>query len=223
MINDFFNLIFPKLCCACNGVLLKKETIICTACIVSLPRTNFHDNIDNPVNKIFWGRIGIEMATSFFLFSKKGKVQRLLHNIKYKGGEDVGFVLGELFGFELNQSLHFEKIDFIVPVPLHKNKFKKRGYNQSESIANGLSSSMHIPVNSSSLRRKEDSQTQTRKSRYKRWENVNNIFELFDDDISGKRVLLVDDVITTGATIEACAQVLINRGCTVFVATLAYA
>jgi len=222
MINDFFNLIFPKLCCACNNSLLKNEDIICVNCEVSLPKTNFHTDKENPVNKIFWGRVEIEMATSFYLFSKKSKVQNLLHHLKYKGIKEVGNELGQLFGFELNESQYFRGIDFIVPVPLHKNKLKKRGYNQSESIANGLAKSMKIPVNIDSLFRKEDSQTQTKKSRYKRWENVGEIFGISNNKLKGKRILLVDDVVTTGATIEACAQVLIQQNCKVLVATIAY-
>jgi len=222
MINDFFNLIFPKLCIACNDALLKNEKIICIRCLVNLPKTNFHKDKDNPVNKVFWGRVDVEMASSFYLFSKKSKVQNLLHNLKYKGVKEVGSVLGELFGFELNSSKFYKEIDFIVPVPLHKSKLKKRGYNQSEWIAIGLSKSMKVPVNIDSLYRKADSETQTKKSRYKRWENVGEIFGLANNDLEGKRILLVDDVVTTGATIEACAQLLIQQNCKVLVATIAY-
>ena len=161
MINDFFNLIFPKLCSACNGALLKNEKIICISCVVNLPKTNFHKDKDNPVNKLFWGRVDVEMASSFYLFSKKSKVQNLLHNLKYRGVKEVGSVLGELFGFELNNSKFYKDIDFIVPVPLHQNKLKKRGYNQSEWIAIGLSKSMKVPVNIDSLYRRSDSETQT--------------------------------------------------------------
>jgi len=223
MINDFFNLIFPKLCSACNGTLLKNEKIICIRCVVNLPKTNFHKDKDNPVNKVFWGRVDVEMASSFYFFSKKSKVQNLLHNLKYKDVKEVGSVLGELFGFELNNSKFYQDIDFIVPVPLHKNKLKKRGYNQSEWIAIGLSKSMKVPVNIDSLYRKSDSETQTKKSRYKRWENVGEIFGLANNGLEGKRILLVDDVVTTGATIEACAQLLIQQNCKVLVATIAYA
>ena len=223
MINDFFNLIFPKLCSACNGALLKNEDIICTSCIVNLPKTKFHLDKENPVNKVFWGRVQVEMATSFYSFSKKSKVQRLLHQLKYKGVKGVGFVVGKLFGYDLKNSAYFKGIDFIVPVPLHKNKLKKRGYNQSEWIAKGISESMGVPINLDSLFRKEDSQTQTKKGRYKRWENVGEIFDVSNNNLDKKNILLVDDVVTTGATIEACAQVLINRKCKVFVATIAYA
>ncbi|PCJ26187.1 MAG: amidophosphoribosyltransferase [Flavobacteriales bacterium] len=223
MFNDFFNLIFPKLCCACNNPLLKNENIICTSCVVTLPKTNFHLDKENPVNKVFWGRVQIEMATSFYAFSKKSKVQNLLHHLKYKGVKEVGYVVGKLFGFDLNESDNFKMTDFIVPVPLHKKKLKKRGYNQSEWIANGISESMDIPINIDTLFRKQDSQTQTKKSRYKRWENVGEIFGVANNNLDNKRVLLIDDVVTTGATIEACAQVLIKRNCKIFVATIAYA
>lgn len=223
MFNDFFNLIFPKLCCACNNALLKNEDIICVSCTVNLPKTNFHLDKENPVNKVFWGRVQIEMATSFYLFSKKSKVQKLLHHLKYKGGKEVGSVVGKLFGYDLKESEYFKGIDFIVPVPLHKNKLKKRGYNQSEWIAKGISEAMDIPVNVDTLFRKEDSQTQTKKGRYKRWENVSEIFGILNNELTNKNVLLVDDVVTTGATIEACAQVLIKNNCKVYVATIAFA
>ena len=223
MINDFFNLIFPKLCCACNNTLLKNEEIVCLNCVINLPKTNFHQDKENPVNKVFWGRVDVEMATSFYAFSKKSKVQNLLHNLKYRGVKEVGSVIGELFGFELNESDYYKDIDFIIPVPLHKNKLKKRGYNQSEWIAKGLSKSMKIPVNTISLYRKSDSETQTKKTRYNRWENVGDIFGLLDDSLNGKKILLVDDVVTTGATIEACAQILKKKNCKVLVATIAYA
>ena len=223
MINDFFNLIFPRLCCSCNHILLKHENTICTNCIVTLPKTNFHLDKDNLVNKVFWGRVQIEMAASYYSFSKESRVQNLLHHLKYKGAKEVGSIVGKLYGYDLKESPFFKKIDFIVPVPLHKIKLKKRGYNQSEWIAKGLSESMNIPMRLDVLYRKVDSKTQTKKSRYKRWENVGDIFGVLDGDLRGKKVLLVDDVLTTGATIEACAQVLIEKGCEIYVATLAYA
>jgi len=223
MLNDFFNLIFPKLCCACNNTLLKHEHVICTMCLLTLPKTNFHFDKENPVSKVFWGRVQIEMATSFYLFSKKSKVQNLLHHLKYKGAKEVGFEVGKLLGYDLKDTIYFKGIEFVIPVPLHKKKLKKRGYNQSEWIAMGVSESMGVPINLSTLYRKVDSKTQTKKSRYMRWENVGEIFGVSSDELDHKNVLLVDDVLTTGATIEACTQVLIRRQCKVFVATIAYA
>lgn len=222
MFNDFFDLLFPKLCCACNNSLLRNENVICLGCEVSLPKTNFHLDKENPVNKVFWGRVQIEMATSFYSFSKKSRVQRLLHQLKYKGNKDVGTFIGKLLGSELNEAKYFEGIDVIVPVPLHKNKLKKRGFNQSELIAQGVAETINIPISTDTLYRKKDSQTQTKKSRYKRWENVGDIFEIINSELDGKNVLLIDDVITTGATLEACAQVLIKHNCKIFVATIAY-
>ena len=223
MLNDFLDLIFPRLCCACNQVLLKNEKVICVACIINLPKTNFHLDKDNSINKIFWGRVRIEMAASFYFFSKQSKVQNLLHNLKYKSIKEIGIVVGKLYGYELKQSEHFKDVDCIIPVPLHKNKLKKRGYNQSEYFAIGISMTMGIPVKSDFLYRKIDSKTQTKKGRFKRWENVEDIFGVYPSNIKEMNVLLVDDVVTTGATIEACAQLLINSGCKVFVATIACA
>lgn len=221
MINDFFNLIFPKICYACDQVLLRNEKNLCLKCILTLPQTNYHNDNNNPVSKIFWGRAKVEMATSFYKFSKKSRVQRLLHNLKYRGAKEVGIVVGEQMGRALKDSKHYQGIDFIVPVPLHKNKLKKRGYNQSECFANGLSKVMKIPINTNALIRVANSQTQTKKGRYKRWENVGEIFRVQNNQLEGKRILLVDDVVTTGATIEACIQALSPQHCEVLVATIA--
>ena len=122
MLNDFFNLIFPKLCCACNTALLKNEQTVCLNCILTLPKTNFHIDSVNPVCKIFWGRVQIEMATAFYYFSQKSRVQHLLHCLKYKGAKEVGALVGQLMGAELKDSINYSNIDVIVPVPLHQNK-----------------------------------------------------------------------------------------------------
>lgn len=224
MINDFFNIIFPKLCAACGHTLLKNEKVICTKCVFELPKTNYHLDKDNPINKVFWGRTNIEMASAYYHFAKGSKVQQLLHQLKYKGNQKVGEKIGELYAYELKKHDIYKNIDFIIPIPLHKKKLKKRGYNQSESFAKGLSKVLKVPVNNSDLFRKVDSKTQTKKTRYKRWENVGDIFGIKEENLlKNKKVLLVDDVITTGATIEASAKVLVDNGCKVFVITIACA
>ena len=224
MINDFFNIIFPKLCAACNHTLLKNEKVICTKCVFELPKTNYHLDNNNPINKVFWGRINLEMASAYYHFSKGSKVQQLLHQLKYKGNQKVGEKIGELYAFELKSQEIYKNIDFIVPVPLHKKKLKKRGYNQSESFAKGLSKVLKAPINNSELFRKVDSKTQTKKTRYKRWENVGDIFGVKEQNtLKNKTILLVDDVVTTGATIEASAKVLIENGCKVIVVAIACA
>ena len=181
-----------------------------------------HD--ENPVSRIFWGRVNIKAATSFLFFSKMGRVQSLIHQLKYKRQKEVGLLIGKLFGDDLLNSPYYTDIDFIIPVPLHPKKLKTRGYNQSLMIANGLQESMGIEV-FTGLQRKAHSSTQTRKSRYERWENVKDIFEIKEHKrLESKSVLLVDDVLTTGATLEACAQVLLDiSGLQISIATLAYA
>ena len=224
MFKDFFNLIFPRICVACSEALLKNEQTLCEVCKIKLPKTENYLDKENVVNKIFWGRSKIEMAASYYKFSKKSKVQHILHQLKYKGNKEVGEIVGRLYGDDLKDSIHYQHIDVIIPVPLHYKKQKRRGYNQSEFFAKGLSETMKIPLNTTCLYRKIDSQTQTQKSRYDRWENVNEIFEVKNPNvIKGQSILLVDDVITTGATIEACIQILQPLNCKIYVAAIAFA
>jgi len=224
MFNDFFNLIFPRLCAACNNALLKNEKIICNSCQVSLPKTNFHLEKENQLNKIFWGREKVEMVAAYYHFTKKSKVQNLLHQLKYSNNKKVGETIGRLYGYDLKEAALFSGIEVIIPVPLHPKKLKRRGYNQSEWFANGLAKSLKINVNTKSLYRKIDSQTQTKKSRYSRWENVGEIFGIKNEElIQNKSILLVDDVITTGATLEGCVKALQGCNCKVYIATIACA
>ncbi len=210
-LSDFITLIYPRVCMACGESLLKHEECICSQCIYYLPKTNFHKEKENEVSKLFWGRVEIQSACAFYYFKKQSKVQNLLHQLKYKGQKQVGVKLGSLYGVELKQDKKFEDINLIIPVPLHPDKEKKRGYNQSEMFAIGLSQTMHAPAESSLLIRNFASETQTKKSKYNRWENVKSIFEVTDiEKLKDKHILLVDDVITTGATIEACAQHLLT-------------
>lgn len=224
MLFDFIALIYPENCAACGQTLLKNEKTLCTHCIIQLPKTNYWLYKDNPVSKIFWGRIPVENACSFLHFTKGGNVQHLLHQLKYKGNQMAGILAGKLFGSELLNT-PFSEIDAIVPVPLHLAKLKKRGYNQSELIAQGLSESIQKPLAKNWLIRKIASETQTKKNRFMRWENVKEIFATDNEaEFEGKHILLVDDVVTTGATIEACAQLLLKvKNVKVSIAALASA
>lgn len=218
-------LLFPHLCVTCGDKLIEQEQLICLNCLHHLPRTNFHLQAENPVARLFYGRVRIEFATSFFYFSKGSIYQSLIHNLKYKGMKELGAEMGKHFGIDLLQSAEYATIDFICPVPLHPQKEKKRGYNQSWWIASGIATQMQIPLSDDNLKRVTFTDTQTKKNRFERWQNVEGIFELTNPEAySGKHILLVDDVVTTGATIEACAQAILSKtNARVSIATLATA
>ncbi len=218
-------LLFPRLCVVCGDKLIEQEHWICLHCLHHIPRTNYHLDADNPVARLFYGRVKMEYATSFFFFSKGSDYQTLLHNLKYKGMKELGEEMGKCFGIDLLQSPEFSSVDVICPVPLHPQKEKKRGYNQSWWIASGIARQMQKELSYGNLKRVVATETQTRKSRFERWQNVEGIFELSDPEaFSGKHILLVDDVVTTGATLEACAQtILLASNARVSVATLATA
>lgn len=222
-ISDFFNLVYPRICVCCGNNLWATETVICHHCEYHLPKTWYHMEKDNPVNRIFWGRVQVEQAASFLHFNKGNRVQTLIHQLKYKGRKDVGQFLGNRYGYLLKQSPHFRDINLIIPVPLHPEKMKKRGYNQSEQFALGLAGSLGLPVETQALQRIHPRSTQTKKSRFERWENVSQIFSVvLPERVAGKHLLVVDDVITTGATIEACTGALLAVGGTrVSVASIA--
>ena len=207
MLKNLLNLLYPAQCLACEETLLQNESLICLECLFHLPKTKFQDDPANEVCKLFWGRAKVEMATAFLFFTKTGKVQHLIHQLKYCRKPEIGIYLGKLFGKELSKSPCFQGIDIIVPVPLHPRKIKTRGYNQSEQIALGLSQTMRIPIDTTSFIRCKATETQTRKSRFSRWENVKEVFAVKDyEALTNKHILLVDDVITTGATIEGCIR-----------------
>ncbi len=208
-LSDFISLIFPRICAGCGNSLWKHEEAICHFCEYHLPKTNFHADPENPVARLFHGRVGLESAAAFLSFNRGSKVQHLVHQLKYKGRKDIGIYLGEQYGHLLKNTPPFNSADAIIPVPLHKKKYMKRGYNQSEQFAIGLAKAMNIPVSRHLLTRTQATETQTRKSRFSRYQNVKEIFTVNSpQDWKSGHLLLVDDVITTGATLESCCQAL---------------
>ena len=206
---DLMNLLYPRICLVCGNALNGHEKQLCVSCVHGIPRTNYHLLQDNPVEKKFWGKVTIFRGTSFFYFQKGSPYQKVLHALKYKGNQEVGELLGKLAGVDLVETVDFNSVDVIVPVPLHPQKLKSRGYNQSEMICNGLAVILQKPVSTSNLVRLKENTTQTKKSVYERYENTDGIFGLVDKyTFQDLHVLLVDDVLTTGSTLEACISVL---------------
>jgi ComF family protein len=223
--DDLVSLLFPRLCFACGNHLLRNERLICTECYIVIPRTNYHNEKNNRVEELFWGRCMIEKAAAFSYYNKGSRIRNLIHNLKYKGVSELGYELGKIYGVSLAASGFTKDIDLIIPVPLHPAKMRSRGFNQSEIISMGIADSTLLPVNVNLLLRAMVSATQTNRSRYERWENVEGIFRITDaQTLRGKHVLLVDDVITTGSTIESCAKELLSiEGVKVSVVALAFA
>lgn len=205
--DDFISLLFPRLCFGCGNNLMRNETLICTECFVMIPRTNYHLRPDNPVEQLFWGRCMIEKAAAFSYYTRDCRIRRLIHQLKYKGVKEIGPELGRIYASTLISSGFLDDIDIIIPVPLHASKKRQRGFNQSDLISQGISEVSGIPVDTKLLVRKTVTKTQTRKSRFDRWTNVQDIFRVTDEKrLKDLHILLVDDVITTGSTIEACAN-----------------
>lgn len=197
---------------------------ICRLCLHQLPATGFENFADNPVEKVFWGRLPVEAASSQFYFSKSSLLQQLLHQLKYQGKKEIGRWLGQQMGKQLVRSGRFHNIDLIIPVPLHKKRLRQRGYNQAEWICRGLASTMNLPINSNTLQRNTATRSQTRMNREKRWQNIRDRFQCrHPDSLRNRHILLVDDVITTGATLEAAGQILRQiPGVRLSMASLAY-
>jgi len=224
IVDGFLGLFWPNVCVCCSTGLLCGEEYVCSHCMYELPKTNFYKEADNPVAQIFWGRAMVEQATAGYFFRKGNRVQKIVHQIKYKGQKEMGTVMGREMGKTLLDS-NFNKVDIIVPVPLHPKKLRKRGYNQSEWIAQGIAETIDKPIDVQTLVRIFFTDTQTRKKRFDRWENVDSGFSLTNpDNFADRHILLVDDVITTGSTLEACIHAVLSaQGSKVSVATLAFA
>jgi ComF family protein len=210
-LKDLVSLFYPRICPGCGLPLQRSENHICIYCLLKLPKTGFELRKDNPVEKVFKGRIPVQQAHSFMYFRKKGLAQRLMHELKYNGNRDLGKHLGALFAEEIFTDLKICMPDLVTTVPLHAQKMIKRGFNQSDEIAKGFSEILGIPFVPLILRKSKNTDTQTRKKRFERWENTEGSFELADSQmIEGKHVAILDDVITTGATLEACGQQLLR-------------
>lgn len=223
--HDFLAFLFPEECRACAGELAMSEEVICSHCRIKLPYTNFHlSPTDNELQKVFWGRIPVQLAVAYLKFQEKSRVQRLLHQLKYKGQEEIGEVIGRWYGSNLKQENAFKAIDAVVPIPLHKSKLHQRGYNQVTGFAKEIAKALDVPVTEQALSKNKSSGTQTRKNRQARWEAMRELYVIKEADrIIGKHVLLVDDVVTTGATLEACAAALLKGGANaVSIAAIAY-
>ncbi len=223
--TDVFNLFYPLLCPACNSLLLKQETHICTDCLYKLPKTNFHLDANNSMAQLFWGRTRIKAAAACYYFERGSKCRKILHQIKYRGKKELALFLGILYGKELSGSGCFTEPHMLIPVPLHPSREKLRGFNQSEWFARGLAESLGKKVVTDVLVRVKGIETQTHKSRMERWENVENSFRInLEEKITQKHILLVDDVVTTGATLESCASLLMKTpGVDVSILTIAFA
>jgi ComF family protein len=181
--------------------------------MLEMPQTNYHLDPENALMKRFATRLPVAMISALFRFTKNGRIQHLLHQLKYKNHPEIGVVLGKLYGTKLSTTLQ-TPVDIILPVPLHPSRLRRRGYNQSGKFAEGLSLTLSVPYSDDVLSRRVKTNTQTRKSKLQRWQNVNNVFAIRDlEKVAGKHVLLVDDVVTTGATLEACSQMLLEGGC----------
>lgn len=222
--SDILSLFYPIVCVCCDKPLTYNETLICVCCRHDLPLANFTDQKNNPVEKLFYGRVPIFAASSLLLFYKRGKTQKLIHQLKYKQKQEIGNFLGHLLSEELSKSKRFANIDCIVPVPIHAKKLTLRGYNQLTKFGQCLSNVLKIPFEEDQLIRTDNTDTQTKKVRVDRWENTNACFKLIDTTVfENQHVLLIDDVITTGATIETCCNELLKtKNIRLSLATMAY-
>ncbi|QXP71376.1 ComF family protein [Polaribacter sp. R2A056_3_33] len=224
ILKDLFNLFYPKLCANCDNQLTKNENAICTFCRHDLPLTNFTNYSENKITKTFYGRITIEKAYSLLFYRKIGITKKLIHELKYKGNEEIGMFFGNWLGEMLIENNEFSAIDVIVPVPLHPKKRRERGYNQVSKFGESLSNHLNKTFVEDILLRTSSSKTQTFKARFERFNNNDTKFQLSNiTALKNKHILLIDDVITTGATLEACAKELQKtEGVKISILTMAY-
>ncbi|MFD0863415.1 ComF family protein [Sungkyunkwania multivorans] len=223
ILNNILSVFFPEVCLACKHALISNEKHICTTCRHELPQTEYHAIKNNSTAKVLYGRVRVENATSLFFFQKDSRVQQLMHLLKYKGHEEISFLLGKWLGAQLKEVPYFDEIDIVIPVPLHPRRQRKRGYNQVTGFGKELSSMLNSTFDDSILYRTRFTKKMVFKKRLDRWQSLENSFQLTDESsLVGKHILLVDDVITTGATLESCANALLKvPGVKISVATMA--
>ncbi|MFY0674377.1 MAG: ComF family protein [Bacteroidia bacterium] len=221
--NALFDLFFPPICYGCGNALNQNERCICSYCQTSLPKTNWQNRMANPLEKVFYGRVEVNRATSFLHFRKNSIVQSFLHNLKYNSQKELGVVLGLYFASDLKKASWVTDIEAVIPIPLHYRKLKTRGYNQSALLSYGIAKGLKIKHELKALQRVRFTETQTKKDRFSRQENVKGAFKC--KQFKYQNVLLVDDVTTTGATFESAIAAIktANPSCKINVATLAIA
>lgn len=211
ILNDLLSLFFPRLCMICDTPLTDGEECICLRCVCDLPRTGYNFLKENPTAYLFAGKAPVRHAAAFLHYEKGGNVQKLIHALKYHDTYEIGFRLGRMAALYYREAIMSDPPDLLLPVPLHHKKQRKRGYNQSEWIAKGLGSILNIPINTTGLCRARETDSQTRRQTYERWQNVQDIFAIADRDaLEGRHILLVDDVVTSGSTIASCAETLLS-------------
>ena len=223
--ESILHVVFPHTCDGCGSDLLNIESRLCIRCLASLPETNFEQHAGNPVEKLFWGRMPLINAAARFYFTKESLMQHLMHQFKYKGNKELGLQLGRMIGNNLKSSDRFADIDALIPLPLFPSKEKKRGFNQATILCDGIAEILDLPVLTNAITRPQHTETQTKKGRIERWKNIEGKFQLINPQaIQNKHLLLVDDVVTTGATLEACGnELLFGENVKLSVATLCVA
>lgn len=219
--NDFVNLLFPRTCVNCQTPLIHNENFLCVKCILSLPKTNYHYLSDNPLDSKFVYEPKVLKVSSYLFFNKGGIAQRIIHEIKYKNTPELGIMIGQMYGRELVEMNW--PVDILLPVPLHRTKLHRRGFNQSSKIAEGISRETGWLMDPDLVIRKKSTPTQTRKSKVERWQNVQSVYAITKSNVlSGKHIAVVDDVLTTGATIGEMISLLAQSGVkSIYILTLA--
>ncbi|MDZ7900622.1 MAG: phosphoribosyltransferase family protein [Arcicella sp.] len=213
ILESFIDLIFPRICAGCEQPLQLNEELLCTNCRFDLPKTNSHIGVDRRLVNKFAGKVKIEHSLAYLKFVKGGKVQKIMHEIKYKGNQDLGEMLGRMYGSELREKGFHEQFDLILPVPLHKKRLIVRGYNQSDCLAKGLAESLNIEWRNDVLKRGIETESQIAKSRLERYENMHEVFYVENfEGLKDKRIVIIDDTLTTGSTLESCVLALNDTG-----------